>query len=52
MTHLLVCIVSGPGSGLRRPGTADMLKDIGVDRLIIGHAEQRSDFGETDETVN
>ena len=32
--------------------SADMLKDIGVDMVIIGHSEQRSYFGETDETVN
>lgn len=29
-----------------------MLKDIGVDRVIIGHSEQRGYFSETDETVN
>jgi triosephosphate isomerase len=32
--------------------SADMLKEIGVDMVIIGHSEQRSYFGETDETVN
>jgi hypothetical protein len=32
--------------------SADMLKEIGVDFVIIGHSEQRSYFGETDETVN
>jgi len=29
-----------------------MLKAVGVDLVIIGHSEQRSYFGETDETVN
>ena len=32
--------------------SADMLKDIGVDFVIIGHSEQRTYFGETDATVN
>jgi len=32
--------------------SADMLKEIGVEYVIIGHSEQRSYFGETDETVN
>ncbi|MFZ4481659.1 MAG: triose-phosphate isomerase, partial [Rhodoferax sp.] len=32
--------------------SADMLKDIGVDYVILGHSEQRSYFGETDEKVN
>ncbi|HNO14048.1 MAG TPA: triose-phosphate isomerase, partial [Accumulibacter sp.] len=32
--------------------SADMLKEIGVDFVIIGHSEQRTYFGETDETVN
>ena len=32
--------------------SADMLKEIGVDLVIIGHSEQRTYFGETDETVN
>ena len=31
---------------------ADMLKDIGVDYVIIGHSERRQYFGETDVTVN
>ncbi|MEQ9366616.1 MAG: triose-phosphate isomerase [Leptospirales bacterium] len=30
----------------------DMLKDVGVAYVIIGHSEQRSYFHETDETVN
>ena len=29
-----------------------MLKDIGVDYVIIGHSERRQYFAETDETVN
>ena len=32
--------------------SADMLKEIGVDYVIIGHSEQRTYFGETDDTVN
>jgi triosephosphate isomerase len=32
--------------------SADMLKEIGVEYVIIGHSEQRTYFGETDETVN
>lgn len=31
---------------------ANMLTDIGVDYVIIGHSERRQYFGETDETVN
>lgn len=30
----------------------DMLKDVGVAYVVIGHSEQRSYFHETDETVN
>lgn len=30
----------------------DMIKDAGADYVIIGHSEQRTYFGETDETVN
>jgi len=32
--------------------SANMLKDIGVDYVIIGHSERRQYFNETDETVN
>ena len=32
--------------------TTDMLKEIGVTYVIIGHSERRQYFGETDETVN
>lgn len=32
--------------------SAEMLKDIGVKYVIIGHSERRSMFGETDEIVN
>ena len=32
--------------------SADMLKEIGVDYVSIGHSERRQYFGETDETVN
>ena len=31
---------------------ADMLKEYGVEYVIIGHSERRQYFGETDETVN
>ncbi len=32
--------------------SADMLKEIGVEYVIIGHSERRQYFGETDLTVN
>ena len=32
--------------------SADMLKEIGIEWVIIGHSERRQYFGETDETVN
>ena len=32
--------------------SAAMLKEIGVEYVIIGHSERRQYFGETDETVN
>ncbi len=32
--------------------SADMLKDLGVSYVIIGHSERREYFAETDETVN
>jgi len=32
--------------------SGEMLKDIGVEYVIIGHSERRQYFGETDETVN
>ena len=32
--------------------SADMLKEIGAEYVIIGHSERRQYFGETDETVN
>ncbi len=32
--------------------SADMLLDIGINSVIIGHSERRKYFGETDETVN
>ncbi len=32
--------------------SAEMLKAIGVDTVIIGHSERRQYFGETDQTVN
>ena len=32
--------------------SADMLKELGIKYVIIGHSERRTMFGETDETVN
>ncbi|MDY3846514.1 MAG: triose-phosphate isomerase [Eubacteriales bacterium] len=32
--------------------SAEMLKEIGTEYVIIGHSERRQYFGETDETVN
>ena len=32
--------------------SAEMLKAIGVNTVIVGHSERRQYFGETDETVN
>lgn len=32
--------------------SGEMLKEIGVEYVIIGHSERRQYFGETDETVN
>lgn len=32
--------------------TAEMLKEVGVEFVIIGHSERRQYFGETDATVN
>jgi triosephosphate isomerase len=32
--------------------SADMLKDVGADYVIIGHSERRQYFGETDASVN
>ena len=32
--------------------SADMLKECGVEYVVIGHSERRQYFGETDETVN
>ena len=32
--------------------SADMLKELGVEYVVIGHSERRTYFGETDQTVN
>ncbi len=32
--------------------SADMLKECGVEYVVVGHSERRQYFGETDETVN
>ena len=32
--------------------SAEMLKEIGIEWVILGHSERRQYFGETDETVN
>lgn len=32
--------------------SADMLKEVGAEYVIVGHSERRQYFGETDETVN
>jgi triosephosphate isomerase (TIM) len=32
--------------------SAEMLKDVGVSHIIIGHSERRQFYGETNETVN
>lgn len=32
--------------------SADMLKELGAEYVVIGHSERRQYFGETDETVN
>ena len=32
--------------------SADMLKEVGAEYVVIGHSERRQYFGETDETVN
>lgn len=39
----------GPYTGEVSPA---MLKDIGCEYVILGHSEQRENFGETDETIN
>lgn len=32
--------------------SGDMLKEVGVEYVVLGHSERRQYFGETDETVN
>ena len=40
---------NGAFTGEVSPG---MLKDMGIDYVVIGHSERRQYFNETDETVN
>ena len=41
-----------PAGAFTGEWSADMLKDLGVKYVIIGHSERRQYFGETDVTVN
>ena len=41
-----------PAGAFTGEWSADMLKDLGVKYVIIGHSERRQYFGETDVSVN
>ncbi len=45
--HCRLCIETVPS--LWAPGSPQMLKDVGVEWVILGHSERRNVFGETDE---
>ena len=44
------CSATGPGAYTGEV-TAEMLTDVGVTHVIVGHSERRNLYGETDETV-
>ena len=49
-TDIAAAIEAAKGSNIKI--SADMLKEAGVEYVIIGHSERRQYFGETDDTVN